>query len=318
LANKTPGTERGEVNQGNAERPRPWREWTPGREAGHLPYRADPRGRSTAGAGVTTAAKLLEALALRHADAVFVPECKDGPTQTRSHRRLDAWVLAKTWSPITTIGYEIKVDRGDWRRDDKIHDYMPLCHLLYIVAPKGIVPLEELPAGVGLLEPVGTTGRLQAKRKAARREIDLPAELMVYVLMCRTRITRENGDPTDRNWRVEQLREWVNGKDERRGLSYAVSAKIREVFEKQQSELNEQRRRNDELDGVRKRIAELGFDPSQPINAWQVRQKLDALGRVIDNNTLYEMKRMGHKLAEVADTLGRLKEGRTDGEEEVA
>src|SRR5688500_2367282 len=118
-------------------------------------------------------------LASRHLDAVFVAECKDGPTQTRSHLRLDAWVLAKTWSPITTIGYEIKVDRADWRRDDKLHNYMPLCHLLYVVAPKGVVPIEELPQGVGLLEPVGQAGRLQARRRAARREIVLPAELMV-------------------------------------------------------------------------------------------------------------------------------------------
>jgi hypothetical protein len=94
-----------------------------------------------------TAAGLLAMLETRHSNDVFVPECKDGPTQTRSHLRLDAWVLLKTWSPITTIGYEIKVDRGDWRRDDKLHQYMPLCHLLYVVALKGVVPADELPAG---------------------------------------------------------------------------------------------------------------------------------------------------------------------------
>jgi hypothetical protein len=59
---------------------------------------------------------LLKALAQRHKDDVFVPECKNGPTQTGSHRRLDAWVMLKTWSPVTMIGYEIKVSRSDCRR----------------------------------------------------------------------------------------------------------------------------------------------------------------------------------------------------------
>lgn len=249
-------------------------------------------------------------LALRHSDDVFVPECKDGPTQTRNHLRLDAWVLVKTWSPITTIGYEIKVDRGDWRRDEKVHQYMPLCHLLYVVAPKGIVPIEELPAGVGLMEPVGDAGRLQIKRKAARREIVLPAELMVYVLMCRTKITRDKHDyhtPDGRDWRVNQLREWIAGKEERRELSYAVSEKIRAAFQRQQIDLDEQRRRNDDLESVRTRIVELGFDPLQPMSAWKVQQRLHDFNVMVDEGTLRQMRTMADRLVSVADSLERLK-----------
>lgn len=255
-------------------------------------------------------------LADKHSGDVFVLECKDGPTQTRSHRRLDAWVLLKTWSPITTIGYEIKVDRADWRRDEKIHDYMPLCHLLYIVAPKGLVPPEELPAGVGLLEPVGTSGRLQAKRKAARREIALPAELMVYVLMCRTKITKDRYDtnPADRHWRTEQLREWVAGKEERQALSFAVSQKIQDAFQKLNREVHNERQRNDNLQQVRDRIVELGFDPTQHVGSWQVAQRLNALNRIVDQWTLREMRDTSKKLLALADSLERLKEGTDESE----
>ncbi len=264
-----------------------------------------------------TADTIQKMLAQRHADAVFVPECKDGPTQTRSHRRLDAWVLLKTWSPITTIGYEIKVDKADWRRDEKIHDYMPLCHLLYVVAPKGIVPADELPAGVGLMEPVGDAGRLQVRRKAARREIALPAELMVYVLMCRTKITRDRFDvePAERHWRTEQLREWVAGKEERTKLSYAVSQKIQAAFGKQQFELEAERKRNDDLARVRDRIAELGFDPLQPVSTWQVLDKLNALNRVVDQWTITEMRNASKKLAYIADGLEKLKDVKIDAAE---
>lgn len=254
-----------------------------------------------------TADSLLALLATRHSDVVFVPECKDGPTQTRSHRRLDAWVLLKTWSPITAIGYEIKVDRGDWRRDDKLHDYMSLCHLLYVVAPKGVVPVDELPAGVGLLEPVGASGRLQAKRKAARREIDLPSELMIYVLMCRSKITREQSAPTERNWRVEELRDWVNGREERRSLSHAVSKKIRSKFDQQQLELEEQRRRNDDLAVVRDRIRELGFDVSQRVSQWEVRDRLNQFNVMVSDRTLHKMRSLSRELETVSESLQALK-----------
>jgi hypothetical protein len=252
----------------------------------------------------------------RHADAVFVAECKDGPTHTRNHLRLDAWVLAKTWSPVTTIGYEIKVDRADWRRDDKLHNYMALCHLLYVAAPKGVVPVDELPAGVGLIEPVGQSGRLQVKRKAARREIQLPAELMVYVLMCRSKITRETGEPTERGWRNEELRKWVAEKDERLALSYAVSNRIREKFDALRDEMRAVRQQNEHLEPVKKRIVELGFEPGQPISSWTVNRKLDELCRTIDEPLLNDIRRTAKRMTEAADQLEALK--RSAPESEVA
>lgn len=254
-----------------------------------------------------TADQLLARLTKKHEGDVFVTECKDGPTHTRAHRRLDAWVLLKTWSPITTIGYEIKVSLADWRRDPKLHDYMPLCHLLYVVAPKGVVPPEELPAGVGLMEPVGDE-RLQVRRKAARREIALPGELMVYVLMCRTRVTRERDDQrSDPNWRTAQLRAWVAEKEDRRGLSWAVSRKIQERFERQQSELEAERRRSQELESVRARIQELGFDPAHPVNSWQVRQRLDAFNVTVTADILRRMRAVGENMKTIADALESMK-----------
>lgn len=263
-----------------------------------------------------SAVQLQEMLASRHCGDVFVSECKDGPTQTRAHRRLDAWVLLKTWSPITTIGYEIKVSVSDWRRDAKMHDYMPLCHLLYVVAPKGIVPPEELPSGVGLIEPVGEAGRLQVRRKAARREIALPGELMVYVLMCRTKITRDAHEhPQDRNWRIEELKRWVAGKEERRELSYAVSARIRAAFDSQQQQLEIERRRHDDLAAIRDRIVELGFDPAGHVNQWSVRERLNRFNLAVDATTLHQMRHAAKMLTKAADDLERLKTGAVDSED---
>src|SRR5258706_16426649 len=54
------------------------------------------------------AEQLLALLAEKHAADVFVPECKDGPSQGTQHFRMDAWAMLKSWSNPLTIGYEIK------------------------------------------------------------------------------------------------------------------------------------------------------------------------------------------------------------------
>lgn len=255
-----------------------------------------------------TSQVLLAALAKKHSDAVFVAECKNGPTQTGSHRRLDAWVLLKTWSPVTTIGYEIKVDRADWRRDEKIAEYMGLCHSLFIVAPKGVVPLEELPEGVGLIEAVGDQARLVTRRKAPRREIEMPVSLMIYVLMCRATVNAEQKSGGQRGWRLEGLRQWAESKDERQRLHYSLSRKIQRVFDAQQEEVDRVKRRIQELEHVERRILELGFDPRAAVQSWQVEKRLSAITRVIDPWLLKQMEQLEHEISGVRQSLTALKQ----------
>jgi len=254
------------------------------------------------------ASVLVAALQRKHSDAVFVSECKDGPTQTReSHRRLDAWVLLKTWSPITTIGYEVKVTRSDWRRDEKLTDYMALCHQLYIVAPKGVVPIEELPSGVGLIESVGDQYRLVTRRKAARRRIDMPVELLVYVLMCRAKITRERDDRDLPHWRVEALRRWLAEKDDDRTLSYAVNEKLKRAFDKQGREIEETRSRIKQLEHIEARIREFGFDPNEHSSRWKVLERLSQISGSIPDHLLNELSRLSDSILRTRQQLSDIK-----------
>jgi len=256
-----------------------------------------------------SAPRLLKALAAKHSSDVFVPECKNGPTQQGSHRRLDAWVLLKTWSPVTTIGYEVKVSRSDWRRDEKLGEYAGLCHLLYIVAPKGIVPIEEVPIGVGLMELVGDGNRLVTRHKAVRREIELPSMLMVYVLMCRVRIERErsDGETSDREWRLRGFREWIARKDERRELHYAISEKIRDRFDQQEREINRLTDKLQALERVERRLAEMGFDSNSPFRFWEVDGRIAKLGRVISPHLLTEIDRVVERLQQTRVALTDLR-----------
>jgi len=255
-----------------------------------------------------TADDIVASLRLRHADAVFVPECKDGPTQTRAHRRLDAWVLLRTWSPVTTIGYEIKVDRGDWLRDAKLADYQGLCHLLYVVAPKGIVKREELPAGVGLMEPVGDGARLVTRRRASRHEIDVPVSLLIYVLMSRAKIDADPRQPGDPHWHEKVLREWVAGKSDRQELSIAVGRKIREAFDAQERRLRELHDKVTCLESTRQRIVELGHDPDRAISQWRVRESLDQIAAVVPMHVIRQIESTEQTLARVRHDLEALRE----------
>lgn len=258
-----------------------------------------------------TAGELLSLLEQKHVGDVFVSECKDGPTHTASHRRLDAWVLKRTWSPITTIGYEIKVARGDWLGDQKVLDYLPLCHYLYLVAPKGLIDVPELPDGMGLYEPSGTGSgqRLLVKKKAVWRDIPLPGELLVYVLMCRAKITREQYDRP--HWRTDHLRKWVAGKSERKELAYAVNQKIRALFDDQEHRVRTQERRNGELEQVKKRILELGFDPDLPLGTWQIENRLRELAGAVDDNTFRQLELAESVLKDVRSRLETIRKSRT-------
>lgn len=63
---------------------------------------------------------LIQLLRKRHEKDLLVSECKTGSTWiSNGCRRLDAWVLKRTWSPVTMIGYEVKVSRSDFVNDMK-------------------------------------------------------------------------------------------------------------------------------------------------------------------------------------------------------
>lgn len=100
-----------------------------------------------------TAKQILDLIAAKHANDVFVPECKDGSTVFGSHFRLDAWAMNRSWANPMSTGYEIKVSRSDWLRDDKINAYADLCNRLYLVAPAGVIEPAEIPPFCGLLVP---------------------------------------------------------------------------------------------------------------------------------------------------------------------
>lgn len=196
-----------------------------------------------------------DALRSKHSDDVIVPECKDGPTHSTTHLRLDYWVLRRSWTRPAMIGYEVKTSRADFLRDQKWPQYLPLCNELWLVeAVRGIIQPEELPETVGLYRLAGS--RLVTVRKSVWREIPPPESLLTYVIMCRSRIGREHGET--REQRVAYWREWLADKDESRGLGHRCSKGLREKFDRLTDEIrNENHRLKREAESVAGVIEEL-------------------------------------------------------------
>jgi hypothetical protein len=210
-----------------------------------------------------TADILYDLLAVRHQADVVVRECKDGPTQSGTHRRMDAWVLKRSWAHPLTIGYEIKVVRSDFLKDDKWTDYLALCNEFYFVCPKKIIRPEELPAEAGLLVATTNLRRLYMKKKAPRRDIEIPDSLWRYIVMCRSCIDRKDAiEQTNtrefwRAWLVERRLDRELGRRVSRALRKVITGKICEV-----KTINDRLQKEVEsLKEVRRFLERLGLSP---------------------------------------------------------
>lgn len=220
-----------------------------------------------------TARDLVMLLESRHCGDVFIPECKMGAAGSRT---LDGWALLPTWSPLTTIGYEVKVSRSDWTRDQKFEAYRACCHLFFVVAPKGVVDRAELPAGVGLLEPIGagTGQRLILRVKPVRQEpeSDHLVRLMAHALMWRKGVS--NDHEQQRRRRAERWRELVADREEYRRLGRELKGRIRQTLAENNRRTDEAEARAKSLESAAEVLRELGITSIYDI--WSARRALTA------------------------------------------
>jgi hypothetical protein len=219
----------------------------------------------------TASDKIRRLVQSKHYKDVVVTECKSGPTQGYSHDRLDAWVLLRTWRPVTMIGYEIKVSRNDFLRDEKWTNYSPLCNQLYFVCPPKLIDPSELPPEVGLMWASKNYARLYTKKKAPRREIDYPSDLVTYVLMSRVSITKETKHQDAR----EYWEDWLKQKDEDKWLGKRVSVAIHNLISHYRSRAKTAENRMAAYDDIRRKLEAHGIDPNAP--AWKMRNDVGSL-----------------------------------------
>lgn len=233
-----------------------------------------------------SADKIKKLLEIRHRDDVFVTECNTGST-SGGYNRLDAWAMRKSWSKPLTIGFEIKVSRQDFLRDDKWPNYLPYCNEFYFVAPHGLIDPDEVPEGSGLLAASINYAKIFTKKKAAYREIKAENLNQIYKYILMSRLSQ-------RSYNRESLENWVKEK-QKNNLHHLVSNRVREIVRRTKIENEKLKRENSDLEFI-KSWAERNhidfnrcycideqFEKLSDIVTPEVRRQIEALHRSIKN-----------------------------------
>lgn len=224
------------------------------------------------------AQKIVSLLATKHAGDVFVPECKNGPSITRNHLRLDAWAMKKSWSNPRVFGYEIKVSRSDFLKDDKWQGYLKYCTDFYFVCPSKLIMPEELPVDVGLIWLSATGTRLFTKRKAAFRDNEIPNDLYRYILMSRVTINDECAyQNNDKEFWEKWLKDKIINQQFGGRVSKAISQHYWKEFDRLQKNNDHLKIANERLENVKKRLDEMGLNSRVGVDQWGLDQKLKEL-----------------------------------------
>jgi len=176
-----------------------------------------------------TATDLLNLLKNKHANDVFIPQCKTGSTWVGKYQVIDAWVMARSWAHPITYGYEIKVNRSDFINDNKWQGYLEYCNELYFVCPPKLINPSEVSEDVGLLWSSQNCTRLYTKKKAPWRNVEIPENLYRYILITRMHITKcanENEKDSKKKWE-----EWLAKKEVNRSFGNMLGKKLRQVID---------------------------------------------------------------------------------------
>lgn len=253
---------------------------------------------------------ILNLLKARHSGDVFIPECKDGATLGRRDLlKLDAWVLCRSYSPLRTIGYEIKVSRSDFERDTKWEKYLQLCHEFYFVCPGGLIRNHDLPGRVGLVW--ASKDSLYTKRRAERIEPEPEklTNLMIYALMARSQIVASmyERDKEPELSILEQKRKWVEEANARKELAFFIRGHVREVYDRIMSLELSFKQREYYIESFKGDLAKLGIIWNPEDNCWQestrVRDEIRALKKAVDLSDIRQMRSLAESLSKAADGL---------------
>ena len=208
-------------------------------------------------------------LAAKHAEDVYIPECKDGPSQGYKFGILDGWAMNRSWAHPLYSGYEIKVARQDFIGDNKWNRYLPSCNCLSFVCPAGLISVSEVPEQCGLLWASVNGAKLYTKKKAPYREIPEPTQLLKYVMMCRVKVKREEYDDKDK---TKFWRDWLETRVLDRDLGYRISKTLRKTVDERILETERVNKRlqetKTEVDSALAAMKEMGLDLYQVHAGW--------------------------------------------------
>jgi len=204
-----------------------------------------------------TSDAILDMLEERHNKDLFVSECKNGSTWFQNHSRVDAWVMARSWSHPKYTGYEIKVSKSDFKSDSKYTNYLPMCNELYFVCPWNMIQVCDIPLEVGLIYVSKNESRLITRKKAVYRNIEEPIDTLKYVMICRTKI----GPDTHSISNAEYWKKWIEEKSDELDMGRISSKRLRKMVDEKILSVNQENYRlekeNEKLKNENEAISEI-------------------------------------------------------------
>jgi hypothetical protein len=258
-----------------------------------------------------TAENIIALLRQRHAEDVFVPECKNGPTQSVGRGellKLDAWVMVKSWAHWATLGYEVKVSRSDFEQDQKWIKYLDYCHAFSFVCPGGLIRAADLPKGVGLIWVSQNGESLHSKVKPEYHEPD-PVKLqnlMIYVLMARVKADVEEVKQTE-NARLRMMREWVEQSEAKKELAHFVKDQIHKRLRDADERCDDIESKAKAVEEFRQQLSKLGINWDTSADdwrrTWEIRTEIEKLVGAVDHWTLRRIENAGKAMIDAVKTI---------------
>jgi hypothetical protein len=179
---------------------------------------------------------ILRQIQKRHAGEPFFTEVKNGPTHYSNNLlKLDGLAFKKSWAHSCITGYEIKVDRNDFLRDDKWPGYKNYCNKFLFACPSGLISKDEVSKDVGLIYYNPEKDTIFTKKQALFREIEIPQEMLLYLIMARWCEGMKDPYPFF-NSRKEYFEEWLKEKEVKKELGYKVKNRMSEIIKALQDE----------------------------------------------------------------------------------
>lgn len=182
---------------------------------------------------------------------VFIPEIM--VHYGGSKQRLDAWSIKPSWTKQQATGFEIKVDRGDFVRDDKWQEYLQCCSQFYFVCPKNLIHKEEVPEQAGLI--YCTEKRTTVVKVAPYRAIEFdPFLLGIIINRMKANVERQRSN------RIEFLKAEIEEDRIAKKVGWQLGCKLSQ----RQTDLEEQmcdlRKTNENLNDVKEFLKSMGVD----------------------------------------------------------
>lgn len=207
-----------------------------------------------------TANDIVRLLSIRHRYDICVAEAplRNGKESVY----IDFWTMNKSWNRSCCTGYEIKVSRDDFTKDEKFYNYLPVCNMFYFICPKGLIDKNEIPEKVGLLYV--SNNRISIIKKPVFVEIDRSRllDLVQGILMNRVNITKSTYSNVNID-KVAYWEGWLKKKKNNDDYGSSLAIKIRDAYRGRMNELDSRNSKllfeNARLQSVKDALIELGM-----------------------------------------------------------